>query len=436
MTNDSSIATIRSINGHLRIGVAAAALLVIGVGGVAATTQLSGAVLAQGTVVVDGNVKVVQHPVGGVVEEINIRNGAVVKVGQVLIRLDDDIARADLATVDNALDALFVRRARLEAERDGTTSFSTPPELTERLRESSVERLLRSESRYLQSRTEAREGLKAQLAERIVQLENQIEGLAVQITAQQDAIALVQEELSGLDELYTSGLVTKTRVMALRREEAIARGTHGQLVSEIASQKGRVSETRLQIIQIDQDMTSEVNGELREIEEKVGELTQRRIAALDQLKRIDIRAPHDGVVHELGVHTIGAVVEAGKTLMLIVPEEEELSIEVKVAAQDRDQLHIGQNTLLRMSSFNQRTTPELEGTVNVIGADLVEDPRTGFQYYPVRIRLNEGQEERLGASQLAPGMPVESFVQTGYRTVFSYLTKPLVDYFALAFRAD
>ena len=165
-------------------------------------------------------------------------------------------------------------------------------------------------------------------------------------------------------------------------------------------------------------------------------MEQRRIGALDQLKRIDIPAPYDGIVHELAVHTVGGVVAADETLMLIVPGEEMLSIEVKVAAQDRDQLHIGQTALLRMSAFNQRTTPELRGEVSVIAADLVEEPRSGFQYYPVRIRLMDRERDRLGDNKLSPGMPVESFIQTGYRTVFSYLTKPLADYLARAFRAD
>ena len=296
--------------------------------------------------------------------------------------------------------------------------------------------MVRSETRYFDSRVQARNGLRAQLRERIAQHEEQIEGLSLQAKAQEESVGLVADELEGLEQLYAQKLVTQNRVMALRREAATMRGALGQLLAEIAATKGRVSETELQIIQIDQDMRNEVNKELRETAEKIAELQQRRIAALDQLKRIDIRAPHDGVVHELAVHTVGGVIAAGDPVMLIVPEEELLVVEAKVAAQDRDQVHVGQTALLRMSAFNQRTTPELQGEVSVIGADLVEDKRSGFQYYPVRMKLMPGEQDRLGDNVLAPGMPVESFIQTGYRTVFSYLTKPIADYLAKAFRAD
>ena len=236
--------------------------------------------------------------------------------------------------------------------------------------------------------------------------------------------------------MYAQKLITQNRVMALRREAATMRGALGQLLAEIAATKGRVSETELQIIQIDQDLRSEVNKELRETAEKIAELQQRRIAALDQLKRIDIRAPHDGVVHELAVHTVGGVIAAGDPLMLIVPEEELLVVEAKVAAQDRDQLHVGQTALLRMSAFNQRTTPELQGEVSVIGADLVEDVRSGFQYYPVRMKLMPAS--RTGLAPMC--WPRECRSNRSFRPVTGRcsptLTKPIADYLAKAFRAD
>jgi HlyD family secretion protein len=431
---DSSAAA--SIDRHLMVGLVTAGLLIFGAGGWAVTTELSGAVLASGTIVVDGHVKTVQHPLGGVVEEIAVRNGQLVRQGDIVLRLDDDVARADLGVVDNALDALVVRQARLEAERDGAAVLEMPRFVADRLAEPALAAMVRSETRYFDSRVQARNGLRAQLRERIEQHAEQIEGLSLQAKAQEESLGLVADELEGLEQLYAQKLITQNRVMVLRREAATMRGSLGQLLAEIAATKGQVSETELQIIQIDQDLRSEVNKELRETAEKIAELGQRRIAALDQLKRIDIRAPHDGIVHELSVHTVGGVISAGDPLMLIVPEEELLVVEAKVAAQDRDQLHVGQPALLRMSAFNQRTTPELQGEVSVIGADLVEDVRSGFQYYPVRMKLMPREQERLGANVLAPGMPVESFIQTGYRTVFSYLTKPIADYLAKAFRAD
>jgi HlyD family secretion protein len=436
MAEERNASAAASIDRHLMVGLVAAGLLVFGAGGWAVTTELSGAVLASGTIVVDGHVKTVQPPLGGVVEEIAVRNGQPVRQGDIVMRLDDDVARADLAVVDNALDALLVRQARLEAERDAEALLEMPHSIAERIEEPPLAAMVRSETRYFASRVQARDGLRAQLRERIAQHEEQIEGLGLQAEAQEESVELVADELADLEELYAQKLVTKNRVMALRREAATMRGRLGQLLAEIAATKGRISETELQVIQIDQDMRNEVNKELRETAEKIAELQQRRIAALDQLKRIDIRAPHDGVVHQLAVHTVGGVIAAGDPLMLIVPEEELLVVEAKVSAQDRDQVHVGQTALLRMSAFNQRTTPELQGEVSVIGADLVEDERSGFQYYPVRMKLMPGEQDRLGDNVLAPGMPVDSFIQTGYRTVFSYLTKPIADYLAMAFRAD
>jgi HlyD family secretion protein len=227
-----------------------------------------------------------------------------------------------------------------------------------------------------------------------------------------------------------------TRVTALKREETRLRGERGQLISNIAQAKGRISETSLQIIQIDQDLRSEVSKELREVQAKTAEFVERKTTAEDQLKRIEIRAPQDGIVHQSMVHTVGGVINAGEPLMLVVPEADELSIEVKVLPQDIDQLRPGLDTVLRLSAFNQRTTPELKGKVSLIAADLVTDQRSGMQYYPVRVAFAEGERSRLGDLKLVPGMPVEGLIQTGYRTVFSYLTKPVADNMAKAFREE
>jgi HlyD family secretion protein len=295
---------------------------------------------------------------------------------------------------------------------------------------------MEGEIHVFEDRRAARAGQKAQLKERIAQLQEQIDGLKIQASAKADEIQLIQDELTGVEQLWRKNLVPITRVTALRREETRLRGERGQLISSIAQAKGRIGETELQIIQIDQDLRSEVSKELREVQAKIAELVERRISAGDQLKRIDIRAPQDGVVHQSIVHTVGGVINAGEPLMLVVPEADELSIEVKVSPQDIDQLQPGLDAVLRLSAFNQRTTPELKGRVSLIAADLVTDQRSGIQYYPVRVAFAEGERERLGALKLVPGMPVEGLIQTGYRTVFSYLTKPLTDNMAKAFREE
>ena len=435
MTSRSQTPARLSIRRHTAIGLAAALLLVGGLGGWAVVTELSGAVVAPGTVVVDSHVKKVQHPTGGVVGEILARDGDRVRAGAIVIRLDETIAKANLAMVTKSLDELTVRKARLETERDGAQEFAFPPALTQRM-EPDMASLLHSERRLFDNRREARLGQKSQLKERIAQLQEQIAGTDLQAGAKADEIRLIQDELVGVEDLRRKNLVPITRVTALKREETRLRGERGQLISAMAQARGRISETALQVIQIDQDLRSEVSKELSDTQARMAELTERKVAANDQLKRIDIRAPQDGIVHQSIVHTVGGVVNPGDPLMLVMPEGDELSIEVKVSPQDIDQLQTGLDTVLRLSAFNQRTTPELKGKVSRIAADLVVDPRTGAQHYPVRIAFGDGERDKLQNARIMPGMPVESFIQTGYRTVFSYLTKPLADHLQRAFREE
>jgi HlyD family secretion protein len=425
-----------SIRRHTLVGLSSALFLIGGLGGWAVVTELSGAVVAPGSIVVDSHVKKVQHPTGGVVGEIRVRDGDRVRAGDLVIRLDETVARANLAMVSKSLDELAARQSRLEAERDGLAQITIPSGLKGRINEPDLASIVQGESHLFETRREARAGQKAQLKERIAQLQEQIDGTSLQASAKADEIQLIQDELTGVEQLWRKNLVPISRVTALKREETRLRGERGQLISNIAQARGRISETALQIIQVDQDLRSEVSKELREVQAKIAELVERKIAAEDQLKRIDIRAPQDGLVHQSVVHTVGGVINAGEPLMLIVPETDELSIEVKISPQDIDQLQPGLDTVLRLSAFSQRTTPELKGRVSLIAADLVTDQRSGQQYYPVRVAFADGERERLGALKLVPGMPVEGLIQTGYRTVFSYLTKPVTDNMMKAFREE
>ncbi|GAU81405.1 HlyD family type I secretion periplasmic adaptor subunit [Bosea sp. BIWAKO-01] len=424
----------RSIRSHLLASLAGATILVGGLYGWAARTEVSGAVVAAGVVVVDSNAKKVQHPTGGVVGALNVRDGDKVKAGDVVIRLDETVAKSNLAMLSKTLDELYARQARLEAERDGRDRLVFPDGLMKRVAEPDVARLIDGEEGLFDLRRLARAGLKDQLGQRVQQLREQIDGLEVQAKAKGKEIVLIHQELDGVQELWRKNLVSLSRVTALSREDARLDGERGAMIASVAQTKGKITETEMQIIQIDQDLRSEVAKELREIQDRAVELTERSVAAEDQLKRIDIRSPQTGTIHQLNVHTIGGVVAAGDTLMLIVPEEDDLSVEIKVAPQDIDQLRAGQTVMLRLSAFNQRTTPEVFGVVNRIAADLVQDQRSGAQYYPARINFTPGERERLGNLKIIPGMPVETFVQTGSRTVMSYLTKPLTDQVMRAFR--
>jgi HlyD family secretion protein len=426
----------RSLRVHLLTGLSVLVLLGGGVGGWAATTELAGAVVAPGSVVVDSHTKKVQHPTGGVVGEIRVRDGDRVQAGELVVRLDDTITRANLAVITKALDELAARQGRLEAERDGRPTISVHPELRGRSADPEIARLIIGEHTLFKLRQEAREGLRAQLKERIGQLHEQITGLQEQTGAKADEIKLIQNELEGVRELWRKHLIPLSRVTQLEREATRLKGERGQLMATIAQAKGRISETELQIIQIDQDLRSEVAKELREIQAKNAELIEKRIAAEDHLKRIEIRAPQAGIVHQLSVHTVGGVIAGGDPLMLIVPEADELAIEVKVAPQDIDQLTIGQEAVLRLSAFNQRTTPEIKGTVSLVAADLTQDQKTGTVFYTARIAAEHNEMARLHGLRLVPGMPVEAFIQTGQRTALSYLTKPLSDQITRAFRGD
>lgn len=436
MAADASATSDRAIRRYLLAGVATLALLIGGVGGGAAVTELSGAVIAQGTLVVDSNVKKVQHPSGGVVGAILVREGDTVMAGQVLVRLDETVTRANLAIVTKSLDELETRLARLEAERDGKAAVAFPPELIQRQDDPAILRIVTGEQSLFDLRRAAREGQKAQLRERITQLGEEIAGLTEQRDAKKLEITLIGRELEGIRQLWKSRLVSIERITALERDAARLEGEHGQLTASVAQAKGRGSEIELQIIQIDQDLRSEVAAEIREIQGRVSELVERKVAAEDQLKRIEIKSPQDGIVHQLAVHTVGGVIQAGEPILLIVPVSDELTVEVRVAPQDIDQVTTGQTAILRLSAFNQRTTPELSGILTKIAADLSIDERSGFSYYKARVVLPKEEVAKLKGLTLTPGMPAEVFFPTGARTILSYLVKPLSDQVERAFREE
>ena len=390
--------------------------------------------IAQGSIVVDSNVKKVQHPTGGVVGEVFVRDGDHVKSGDILLRLDETVTRANLAIVTKGLTELYARKARLAAERDGTDTMAVPPELARHLDDPDVKDALASERKLFELRRQDRLGQKKQLQERITQLQEQITGLGAQQNAKDKGIGLVEQELQGVRDLWEKNLVQLNRLTSLQREEAQLQGERGQLVAQVAEAKGKIAEIQLQIIQVDEDLSSDVAKELRDIDSKIGEYVERKVTAEDQLKRTDIRAPQNGIVFQSTANTVGGVIAAGDPIMLIVPESDNLIVEVKVDPKDIDQVQFGQPVVLRFTSFNVRTTPELNGTVSRIAADTTTDQRTGQSYYLVRISMTADEMKRLGDVKLTPGMPVEAFIETGERTMLSYLVKPLHDQIMRAFR--
>ncbi len=427
-----STATARRLRGQLVAASASLAALVLGVGVWATRVEFSGAVVTSGLLVVESQVKKVQHPSGGVVGELRVRDGSAVRAGDVLVRLDATLLQANFAIVSNALDEALARRARLQAEQADATAITFPAELLARKAEAG--RVMEGEESLLAIRRAALDGQKAQLAERIAQSQEQVKGLSEQIEAKAREVELIEGEIRGVRELWEKKLIPIQRVTALERDLVRIRGERGALVSEVAQTRGRISETRLQLIQLEQDMRTKVGQDLSEIWNRVAELVERKVSAQDQLSRVEIRAPQDGVVDQLAVHTVGGVVAAGETLMRVVPAQDRLAVEARLPPQDRDQTHPGQRAILRFSALNQRTTPEIEGSVAMISADVTTDPKTGQAYYTTRVAVQDDQLARLGDVKVAPGMPVEVFVQTQARTVLSYVTKPFADQVARAFR--
>jgi HlyD family secretion protein len=425
----------RSIRRHVLAGLIIVLVLGGGVGGWAGTVTLSGALIASGQVVVDSNVKKVQHPTGGIVGELRVRDGDRVKQGDIVVRLDDTVTRANLAIVNKGLNELYARRARLESERDGLDTVRFPDDLLARSEaDPEVASLVDGERKLFDLRSSARNGQKAQLKQRIEQLGEEIRGLKAQRESKEKEIKLIIREKEGVHDLWRQKLVPLTKLTQIERDETRLEGEAGQLIAQTAQVGGKIAETELQVIQIDRDLSSEVAKETREIDGKIGESVERKVTAEDQLKRIEIRAPLDGTVFQSNVHTVGGVITAGDAMMMVVPEADSLTVEAKVNPQDIDQAREGQSSLLRFSAFNQQTTPEIYGKVTRISADATTDQRTGMTYYTVRISMPAEEVVKLGDVRIVPGMPVEAFIQTGDRTMISYLTKPLRDQVMRMFR--
>ncbi|NKL20509.1 HlyD family type I secretion periplasmic adaptor subunit [Rhizobium leguminosarum] len=426
----------RSLNRHVAaVGVLSIAL-VCGLGGWAATTELSSAVIGEGVIVVDGDVKKVQHLTGGIVSELLVSENDHVTAGQVLIRLDGTTTRANLSIVESTLAQLYARRARLKAERIGADSFEVEENIRDLTSSTSAEKLLDGEQKLFDSRRTALIGMKSQLASRKDQLGEQVKGLVVQINATNDALGLIEQELEGIDTLYKKGLVTLQRLNTLKRARADLQGNSGQEIAAKAEAEGKAIEIDRQSIQLDEDRRSEIAKDLTDVEAQIAEYEERRGTAVDQLHRLDITAPLTGRVHELSVHTVNGVIDPGQTLMLVVPENNELTVEAKVATRDIDQVHVGQSVDVRFSAFDQRTTPDVAGEITSIAPDIVKDERTGISYYPLRVKPKAESIAKLKTIKLYPGMPAEVFIKIGDRTVISYLTKPLTDQMQHVFRQE
>ena len=432
---DQASEPLLAVRSYVRVGLVVSLTLLFGVGGWAYTAEIAGAVVAGGQVVAETNVKKVAHVTGGNVGEIFVTDGTLVKQGDLLIKLDETVLRANLGIVTANLRETTVRLARLLAERDDASLIGFPPEVEAWRNDQEGARLLDSETRLFDLRRKSRLGQQAQLRERVGQIKEEIEGLTIQAAAKKREVEVMTKELEATRSLWAKNLIPLNRVTVIERDAIRTEGDAGRLISSIAQSKGKISEIQMQILQVDQEFRSEVARELRDVQAKVVELSERRVAAEDQLNRVEIRAPQDGYVHQLQVFSKGAVVTPGAAIVSIVPSSDKLAIEAKVPVHQIDQVHLGAKATFRLTSLNQRTTPELYGEVYLVSATAETEERTGATYYTVRVTLPENEVKRLGTDvKLIPGMPAEVFIKTSDRTVLSYLVKPMSDQITRAFR--
>ena len=423
----------RSARVPLMIGFLALLILVAVIGLWAVNARIAGAVIAAGTVAVENNRQIVQHPEGGIVGAILVRDGDLVGAGDILIRLDGTALQAEYAVVERQRYEILARIARLIAERDGADSITFPGDLVNTSDESVAE-LMAGQVRLFETRRDVSAQERAQLLEKITQTENQIIGGEAQFAALRIQEDLLSEELIANEELLDKGLIPAARVSELMRSLAALQGEIGNLTAIIAQLQGEIASINLEILRVTSARQEEAIATLRDLEAQHIELVERARVIDTSLDRLDIRAPVGGVIYGSTVFAIGAVITPAEPILYVVPQDETLIVSARIEAIHIDQLHPGQDVILRFSAFNQRTTPELFGRIARISADAFTDEASGMTYYIAEVLPTEGELERLGPQTLLPGMPVEIFIQTEERSPLSYLMKPLADYFSRAMR--
>ena len=417
------------------LGMLALFGLIGGIGYWSTNTNISGAIVTSGLVKVEANRQVVQHPTGGVVSEILVKEGDLVAAGDVLIRLDDLLKRSELAVVEGQLYELIGQRNRLSAERDGADHVEFDAELLEASADNpAIQDLIAGQTALFEQRRQSMNDEIDQWHERATQIENQIAGAEAQLSAVREQVALLDTELENQQSLLDRGLTQAGLVSNMLRERADIEGSKGALLADIARSRGRIAETRIEIVKLRSRLREEAITALRELQSREIELRQTRLSLIDILSHFDIRAPRAGVVYGLTVFTERSVISPAEPIMYIIPQDTPLVIITQIPTVDIDQVYVGQAVRLRFSTFDQRTTPEINGVVTKISPDVFVNDRTGASYYTAELLPEEGELDKLQGQEILPGMPVEAFIQTEPRTPLQFLLKPLTDYFNRAFR--
>ncbi|MCD1624784.1 HlyD family type I secretion periplasmic adaptor subunit [Seohaeicola saemankumensis] len=427
-----------SVRGPVIVGLAALLLLLGGFGTWAAIANIAGAIVANGRIEVDQNRQVVQHPDGGVVQDILVSEGMRVTKDQVLIRLDPSGLMSDLTIIEGQLYELMARRGRHEAERDARNEAVFDPLLVAAAASNpDVALLVNGQRQLLQARATSLASQVEQLTKRSQQIETQITGIAAQRDALGLQVGLIEQELADQQSLLDRGLAQASRVLALQRELARLNGDIGALTAETATAESRITETAIDILRLTESRREEAITRLRDLQFRELELLEQRRALLQQMERLEIRAPVAGIIYSLQVFARRAVLRAADPVLFIIPQDRPLIIMAQVNPVNIDQVFPGQEVTLRFTALDQRRTPELTGRVVQTSADAFTDDAAGTSFYRAEIALEKGEQARLPAdTTLIPGMPVQAFIRTSDRTPLDYLIKPLSDYFSTALRED
>lgn len=425
-----------SSNFPMIVGLVAVLLLVFGLGGWALITKIDGAVIAPGRIVVNQNRQAVQHLDGGIVDEVLVKEGDTVAVGDLLVRLDPTIANSELSIVENRLYELIARRGRIEAERDEARTIVFDPRLFALSASNPmVAELIEGQTRLFEARQETFEQTSIQLRNQQAQLQKQIEGIDAQMVASARQITLILAETTSQQSLLDRGLAQASRVLNLQREDARLHGLQGELTANRAQAMERYAEIDIELLKLRTQRREEAISLLRDLQVNELENHEKREALLTRLERMHIRAPVAGVVYNLQVFGPRSVVRPADPLLFIVPQDRPLVIEAQVDPLDVDKINAGLEVALRFKAFNMRDTPDLIGTVTRISPDSFEDPATGRSHYRTEIALSQTELDKLGKDQvLIPGMPVDSYIKMGRHTPFDYMTEPLSRYFYRALR--
>ncbi|MED5488259.1 MAG: HlyD family type I secretion periplasmic adaptor subunit [Pseudomonadota bacterium] len=421
-----------SLKGPIVSGLTILLIFLVGATAWASSAKLASAIIAVGQLKVDSNRKQIQHLDGGIVNQILVSDGQSVKKGDTLVILDPVQAKSSLGIVAGALFTAELKRSRLQAERDNTEQ----PDFTRFLHREHEDKnsLIGAQQSLFSIRRSVQVSQQEILHQQIENLKSQISGFESQQASTKTQIEISKDELVNLKNLKARGLVGNERLLELERNLAQLEGRAGELVSSIASAKASIDEKRLELIRVKRSFHEQVLAELQDVESEIIDLQERANAATHHLQQMVVKAPVDGLIVGLNVHTEGGVVVPGQLLMEIVPDNDALIVEGQVLPTDVDDLRVGQSARVKLSGFQQRTTPELTGMLQYVSADSMLDERSGMTYFIIRVSIAAEELAKLPSEGLIPGMPAEVFVQTGERTALEYLLQPLSDTIDRAWR--